>query len=296
MQHGKASQTAAWVAGARTLGQLLPVAQRLADDPYGMSFVGGPVRRLGELLLAHPALFQAAFRRVPALRAFLWWMQLRTRAYDDVLRAFVRAGGRQVVLLGAGYDCRALRFSDSLREVTFVEVDHPSTQAHKRAVLEAAALRSSARYVAWDFERDVLSALPERLRDEGLRADAPTLTFWEGVTMYLSEIAIDATFEAVRRFGAPGSQLCFNYIDRKALSRPRGDQTLTQWLARSVGEPHRFGWDPPGLGAWLEVRGYVLRSDDTDRALAERFLGHDASQAFAAENRHIALVETRARA
>ena len=39
------------------------------------------------------------------------YMQVRTRVLDDALLAFVRGGGAQIVLLGAGFDCRALPVS-----------------------------------------------------------------------------------------------------------------------------------------------------------------------------------------
>jgi methyltransferase (TIGR00027 family) len=226
--------------------------------------------------------------------AFIWWMQLRTRAFDDVLTQFLASGGRQVVLLGAGYDCRALRFASHLHSARFFEVDHPSTQAHKRHVLDAGQLRSSARYVAWDFERQPLASLGARLAQEGLISGERVLTLWEGVTMYLSEQAIADTLAMLRGLGAPGSWLAFNYIDQRVLSRALGDQRITQRLAKTVGEPHRFGWDPPALPAWLGARGYACLSDRTDLALAQELLPAEAASVFASANRHIVLAQTHA--
>ncbi|HEX6242738.1 MAG TPA: SAM-dependent methyltransferase, partial [Polyangiales bacterium] len=227
------------------------------------------------------------------LPRFVRWMQLRTRAFDDVLRSFLARGGRQVVLLGAGYDCRALRFAAQLEGVRFFEVDHPATQAQKRAVLASAQLSSQARYVAWDFERDPLAMLRSRLEAQGLSQREPVLTFWEGVTMYLSEGAIADTLAVVRSFGSPGSWLAFNYVDRRALRLPDGEQRLSQWLAKSVGEPHRFGWDPAALPAWLTQRGYRCLSDRSDWELAQTWFQDEAASAFAAANRHVVLAETR---
>lgn len=274
------------------MGQLLPVAERLAHDPYGITFMSGAAAKLAQLLITYPALCKWIAPKT-SLQAFLWWMQLRTRAFDDVLRAFLAGGGRQVVLLGAGYDCRALRFAAELEGVRFFEVDHPSTQAEKRRVLRAAQLASGARYVAWDFESQPLSALAARLAQEGLAHDQRVLTLWEGVTMYLSERAIADTLALVRGYGAPGSWLVFNYVDARVLQRAEGDQRITQRLAALVGEPHRYGFDPQALPAWLAAHGYVCRSDQTDLALAEQLLPPEAASAFASANRHIALTETR---
>jgi methyltransferase (TIGR00027 family) len=291
MRAHQPSQTAAWVAGARTLGQLLPVAERLAHDPYGIAFMRGPVATLAQLLLTYPGLCHR-IARATSLQAFLWWMQLRTRAFDDVLQAFLASGGRQVVLLGAGYDCRALRFAAQLDEVCIIEVDHPSTQAEKRRVMREAQLASPARHVAWNFESQPLPALAQRLSQEGLVPDERVLTLWEGVTMYLSERAIVDTLALVRGYGAPGSWLAFNYVDARVLRRAEGDQRITQRLASLVGEPFRYGFDPGALPAWLARHGYVCRSDETDLSLSRKLLPAEAASAFASANRHIALAET----
>ena len=78
-----------------------------------------------------------------------------------------RAGGRQVVLLGAGYDTRALRLPE-LADATVLEVDHPATQGRKRSVLAKLGADSPARYVTWDFETRAMEDLPDVLEEAGL--------------------------------------------------------------------------------------------------------------------------------
>jgi O-methyltransferase involved in polyketide biosynthesis len=107
--------------------------------------------------------------------------------------------------------------------------------------------------------------------------------------MYLQEPAIEATLAMLRAMGAAGSWLAFTYVDRRAVDEPRGDQVLTQRLAASVREPHRFGWDPARLPAWLVERGFTLMSDVSDRDLAERYLSPALWPHFGARNRHVAL-------
>ncbi|MBK9033683.1 MAG: class I SAM-dependent methyltransferase, partial [Myxococcales bacterium] len=93
MREGVPSRTAAMVAAARTLGALLPARVQLADDPYGLGFVGGALPR-------GPAAAAAAWAvRLPVIRPWVMYMQVRTRLLDDVVRGFARAGGRQLVLL-----------------------------------------------------------------------------------------------------------------------------------------------------------------------------------------------------
>ena len=46
MRDDTPSRTAQWVAAARGLGQLLPEALRIADDPYGLAFSSSSLARL----------------------------------------------------------------------------------------------------------------------------------------------------------------------------------------------------------------------------------------------------------
>src|SRR5690349_4299426 len=61
---------------------------------------------------------------------FLEWITARTKFFDDAVVRALEHGVQQVVLLGAGYDGRSLRFRTP--GVRFFEVDHPATQADKQ--------------------------------------------------------------------------------------------------------------------------------------------------------------------
>jgi methyltransferase (TIGR00027 family) len=259
MRDDRPSLTAAWVAAARQLGGLLPAGDRLADDPYGVAFVSptiaGILRRPG---LPRRAVGQLV--RSPLLAAWVLYMQLRTRVLDDAVRAFVAGGGRQLVILGAGYDCRALRLPE-LAASLVVEVDHPATQGRKRSILAQEGAASPARYLPWDFETSPVSGLPAALGAVGLDRGAPTLTIWEGVTMYLTEPAIDATVHAIAAYSAPGSQLAMTYFRRSRIEHPSLPTRAMAAVVARLGEPFRFGWEPGELPAWLAARGFHLDRD-----------------------------------
>jgi methyltransferase (TIGR00027 family) len=268
MRETTPSRTAAWVAACRSYGAALPDEARLIDDPYGLPFATGS----GMPGVAPPA---AAVRLPTPLRSWVLYMQVRTRVLDDVLLDFVAGGGRQVVLLGAGYDARALRFAGELVGARVFEVDHPATQGHKRRVLARRRLDDRAaavRFVTWDFEARPMRELAGALAVAGHDAAAPTLTIWEGVTMYLTEGAIDASVRAVRGWSAPRSQLAITYVTRDAIERPSLPVRATRVLLRGAGEPWRFGWDPGALPGWLASRGFDLHRDATIAAEAARLL------------------------
>jgi methyltransferase (TIGR00027 family) len=288
MIEGKPSRTAQFVAATRALGALLPDEAQLADDPFGARVAGGGVARLASLArrapLLRPLLRVAAAPMLPMIA----YMQVRTRLIDDVLRRFIGFGGTQLVILGAGFDARAGRLGELLRDVRVFEVDHPSTQALKRDLYGDLHVT----FVPWNFERDAMATLGERLRALGHDPARPTLTIWEGVTMYLYEEAIAATVAAVHGWSAPRSQLCFSYVDRRQIERPKLVTRLVTTTVKLWGEPWRFGWEPRELPAWLGAHRFRLVSDDDVDSAGQRLL----PRRFAAMlrrngDRHIAVAE-----
>jgi methyltransferase (TIGR00027 family) len=295
------SKTAAWVAAARQLGRLLPDDLRLADDRYGAEFTSAGLASVIERAvspgpkdnsadgwlrqLRHPIAF------VPGLSSWVAYMQVRTRVIDDALRRFVAEGGRQLVLLGAGYDCRALRMPE-LSEVRVFEVDHPATQAHKQAVLARCEATSPATYVTWDFEARPVDELPDALVAAGLDAAAPTFTIWEGVTMYLSEPAIDASLRAIARWSPPRSTLAMTYFARTRIEEPSWATKLVAAVVSTLGEPWRWGWKPEELSGYLAARGLALVDDVAIADAARELWPPELSALVADPERRVAFART----
>ena len=294
MKDATPSRTAAWVALARGMASALPPEARLADDPYGAEFEDdGPRKKLqGALERA-----RLPVHRIPGVTPWILYMQVRTRVIDDALRAFVARGGDQVVVLGAGYDTRALRLPE-LSGLAVFEVDHPATQRRKQEVLARLGAMSPVKYVTWDFESRPMRELPDALAAAGLDRGSPVFTIWEGVTMYLTEPAIDASLRAIRAWSPPGSELAMTYFARARLDRPSLTTRALQAVVRRVGEPWRFGWDPHQLPAYLAQRGFRLDRDLAFSEAARELLpaqfaamlqGRDRRVSFASAHESIAL-------
>jgi len=262
----------------RGLGAFLPAPLRLVDDPYGLRFARG----LGALIDV-PGVARRAHATAPIwmrgyVRRFAIYMQLRTRVIDDDVSAFAKAGGRQLVLLGAGFDCRAWRLA-ALSDATVFEVDHPATQAKKREIMGAEPAKGRVVFVPWDFEHEPLSALPDRLKREGHDRAAPTMTILEGVVMYLTAAALDATFDCIARYSPAGSPLAVTYMESE-LMRPSAARWMSRRaVVRFVGEPFRSGFEPAGFPDWLSARGFCLERDEGAAEAGVRLLRIDASRA-----------------
>jgi methyltransferase (TIGR00027 family) len=273
------SRTAGFVAALRGLGVLLPEAGRLIDDPWGAAWTG--VERWRRLGQSSPRLAEWLGR--PA-RSWLLNMQVRTHALDLAVEAFAQGGGRQLLLLGAGLDARALRLKRLGLRV--YEVDHPATQARKRPLVGDAAV-----LVPWDFEREPLRQLPARLAEQGFQRRERACVVWEGVTMYLSEAAIEETFVMLRELLGAGSVLAFTYFALTTFQRPPFRDRWVRGLVARLGEPWRSGWEPASLPAWLKERGFTPRSDEMMASLGARWLPPELVRCLKDDSRHIAIAE-----
>ncbi|HEX3771836.1 MAG TPA: SAM-dependent methyltransferase [Polyangiaceae bacterium] len=272
MRSDTPSFTARWVAGMRGLGSYLPERLRLVDDPYGLRFS----QAVGPLLQV-PAVAAGARATAPLwmqgyVRRFALYMQLRTRVIDDDVEDFVRSGGKQIVLLGAGFDARAWRLA-GLSSATVFEVDHPATQQTKRARMAGEATRGKVVFVPWDFEHESIRDLPARLIAEGQDPAIPTMTVLEGVVMYLSGPALDATFAAIAAYSAPGSPLSVTYLKSELMQRYAPLQRARRAVVRWVGEPFRTGFEPARFESWLSARDFRLERDESAGEAARRLLG-----------------------
>ncbi|MGE0869596.1 MAG: SAM-dependent methyltransferase [Kofleriaceae bacterium] len=281
MRDDTPSRTARWVAAARGLGALLPPEGRLAEDPYGATF-SSPV--LANLLTRKPLRSLAS---KPGIGTWVIYMQVRTRVLDDAIRELIAAGGRQVVVLGAGYDTRALRLPE-LADAAVFEVDHPATQRHKRATLERSGVTSPARYVTWDFESRPMAELPAALAAAGHDATKPTITIWEGVTMYLTEGAIDASIRAIAGWSSPGSMLAMTYFAQSRLDKPSIVTRAVNAVISRLGEPWTWGWMPDELPGYLAERGFTLATDVSIMKAAHQLLPAGLANALTSANNHIA--------
>jgi methyltransferase (TIGR00027 family) len=126
----------------------------------------------------------------------------RTKFFDDQVMAAISAGVAQIVVLGAGYDDRALRFRAP--GVTFFELDHPGTQADKIARLTAILAGGGPVLLAADFRLDDLAAVLAASRHDAAR---PSLFLCEGLLVYLDQPSTVRMLAGVRAAAAPGSAL-----------------------------------------------------------------------------------------
>ena len=267
------SRTASVVALWRAMESARPAPVRLFEDSLAPAFLGGRFR------------WAYALSRLPVVSARVPWplmdghwpgargtVAVRTRYIDDLLAAALQRGVTQVVIFGAGFDCRPYRIRGIERTRVF-EVDHPLTQDRKQAVLRRrlGTIPAHVAMVALDFNTDTLDTALSRA---GFRRDALTFFVCEGVTHYLTSDAVDALLRFVATNAAAGSQMVLTYIHRGALDGADTFAGAERTLAavRRAGEPYTFGFDPGELPQYLAARDLTLIEDADARVYRERYL------------------------
>jgi methyltransferase (TIGR00027 family) len=257
MKRNRSSDTAESAAATRALESLRPSAERVIHDPWAIRFLGPKNRFLVELTRL------SSFRRLVTryydakFPGVMGEFILRTHCVNQALsRALRDRAVSQVVIFGAGFDARALCLPDAAT-ATFFEIDHPATQARKRAVLGDAALRAGhVRYVALDLESESVT----RILEHGYDPSQRSFFILEGLLYYLPEQAARSLLSFIAGNSARGSQVAFNYLDTSYLpGGERASQTgriLDHVL--EIGEPFQFSLKPERLREFLAEVGLTL--------------------------------------
>lgn len=262
------SGTAEGVALIRTLEQFQPAAHRILNDPHAAEFLQN--RRL--CLIARSRLLSRLMLRLldrwsPGVQEML---TIRARLVDDLAVEMAAAGLEQIVMLGAGFDAMALRIKEALRGVTVFEVDHPATQAVKRAAFARIGVPANVRFVAVDFERDDFVL---KLREAGFAPERRSLIVWVGVTYYLTPPAVDRALRQIAALGGAGTRLVFDYILAEVIdgtSRNLDALSKARRVAR-LGEPWLFGLVPERVPDDLASFGFKLMKDYGAAELRARY-------------------------
>ncbi len=188
------------------------------------------------------------------------YLSSRTTFFDAVLVGALDAGFRQVVILGAGYDARSLRYARA--GVRFFEVDLAGTQLDKlERLARLGASIAAVTYLSADFAAD---RVDERLVDAGLDVASPSLFVLEGVVPYLHADVLAALCTTMRRVAADGSLFAISVgIERRADDDAEAAGQAAAFRARvgAMGEPVLTTLGPDDGVNLLARCGWEVRHD-----------------------------------
>jgi methyltransferase (TIGR00027 family) len=274
MEANQPSRTAQGAALHRAAHQLVDTPPVFADS-LAIRIVGDEAAtalRKGE---DHHSLVQ-----MQPLRLFI---ATRSRFTEDSLAEAYAGGVRQYAILGAGLDTFAYARAKAFAGLSIFEIDHPATQAWKRARLaeSAIAVPENLTYAPVDFERQTLA---NGLRAAGFDFDRPAFFAWLGVTPYLTKEAIMGTLSFIASL-KPKSGVVFDYAEPPSTEHA-GFNAMAARVA-AIGEPFKSLLDPIELAASLKSLNFSRIEDFGGALLNDRYFRTRADGAKLAGRGHL---------
>ena len=194
-------------------------------------------------VLIHIPLFRKFFVRFLAPQSVYEYVIARTKYIDTVFEKALAERFDQILLFGAGYDTRSLRFQAKAHHTRIFELDAPHTQQAKIKQLRKRNLNipSNVAFIAIDFKKE---SLPQKLDMAGFRKDRRNLFILEGLLMYLEPESVRETFQTIREYAGKGNRVVFDYIQASVLRHENtlyGEAGLVKSVSKA-GEKWQFGF------------------------------------------------------
>jgi methyltransferase (TIGR00027 family) len=149
-------------------------------------------------------------------------VKIRTKYFDDTLAKHLRMQFRQVVILGAGLDTRAVRMQAP--GVRYFEIDDPATLKWKQTCYERESIGTNVTFIPGNYVTDGL--IDVLLNNNAFDFAVPTYFIWEGNVMYLpldevKQVLRDLT-RHLKRF-----RVSCDYMAEAVISKTTGDAGIT---------------------------------------------------------------------
>jgi methyltransferase (TIGR00027 family) len=263
----KAAQTGPGAMVLVAMEQNLPEGERIVTDNLALPIL--PFGYRAEVRLMKPFtnwIIKKSEQKVPGL----WGSIMSRKRYIDDLVADQAGEIEAIINLGAGFDTRSFRL-EALAEVPVWEIDQPQNIGAKSSRLEKlfGRIPAHANLVPIDFDSEGLGTV---LASHGYRPDRKTFFIWEGVTQYVTEAGIQATFDYLANAPA-GSRLVFTYTPKEFIDGKNfyGQEYLyNQMLVKD--KIWLFGIEPDGLDDFIGTYGWRVAEHIGYDELIDRYV------------------------
>jgi len=167
----------------------------------------------------------------------------RTRHLDMQILDYVRGGGRDLVLLGAGYDMRPFRLNLPAGMRVY-ELDFPTVLADRQRRLDAFGVKDPANLTRFQVPID-LRTIPLAAALQGIvDFTSPIFIAWEGMSMYFEEWEVrDMLAGMAPLLHNNRSRLWLDLVDERAVMQPEIFPEVKAFMMgmQLLGEPFVFG-------------------------------------------------------
>lgn len=261
------SRTAELTCTSRAASYLETGSQYHSDDYLAVRLLPGFFR-----ILVHIPLFRMLYRRVFAPPGIYEYVIARTKYIDAVFKRALAEPFDQILLFGAGFDTRALRFRSAAQQTRIFELDAPRTQQAKLQQYQKRGLDipSNVVFIAIDFDKE---SLPNKLDIGGFQKDQKSLFVLEGLLMYLEPESIRATFHTIQAYAGLGSWVVFDYVRASVLRHENtlyGEARATRSVSKA-GEQWRYGIEPDEISSFVAAYGFQVSDHKDAQELEEIF-------------------------
>ncbi len=220
------TSSAEMIAGVRARG-----FGRLFQDPYSARMAG-----------QHGTALAARFcEKLPQLAGMV---AARTRHLDAQVKKFAASGGRQLVLLGVGWDMRPfrLRLPEGMR---VYELDFPTTLLERRRRLAELQVEQPPGVTRIQVPVNLRTTPLASALEDHVDPKSPVFVAWEGMSMYFQEDEVRNVLRGMAPlFEHPASLLWVDLADGEAVTTPQAFPGEVQQFMRGMqilGEPFTFG-------------------------------------------------------
>ena len=229
------------------------------------------VPRFFKLIIRSRWLFKIFSRRIFSEGTYEYVIA-RTKYFDAAFTAALEKGFDQIVIFGAGFDSRALRFSDLNKGTIIFELDAPITQQEKLKAYQSKRLLipKNLKFVPIDFNKEKME---DKISQASFVAGKRTLFLLEGVTMYLSKDAVESTLQFVSDVSGSDSMVVFDHIYAGVLrgeNKYYGEKGMYKRTAK-VGEEWTFALEENEAEPFLNKFGFAVKDCCNAHELEERY-------------------------
>lgn len=272
------SRTAEMTCISRAASSLDTTPHYHSDDHLAIRLLPGFFKAL-----IYIPLFRKFFVRVLAPAGIYEYVIARTKYIDATFKQAVEEKFDQILLFGAGFDTRALRFQTETQHTHIFELDAPPTQQAKVQQFQKRGLNvpTNLIFIPIDFDKESLS---EKLDAAGFHKNCRSLFILEGVLMYLEPGSVQATLQTIHEYAGIGSRVVFDYVRASVL---RGENTLygetgAAQTVSKAGEGWQFGLEPDEISSFVAGYGFDVSDHKCAQELeatyfqdaAGRLVGH----------------------
>ncbi len=217
-------------------------------------------------------LIRKFYKNTMAPKGIYEYVIARTKFIDSVFKNAIAKEFDQILIFGAGFDSRGIRFLDKNSQIKVFELDAPITQNAKLDQLKRRGIEINPNiiFIPIDFNKESIGS---KLIEAGFKKNRISLFILEGLTMYLTNEAVNSTFKLIEDFSGVGSEIVFDYIYASVLRRENiyyGEKGIFDTVMKA-NEAWSFGIEKGQIEAFLKNYNFTLIENNNSEDLENKY-------------------------